>query len=300
MKPPPFGYARPASVSEATALLHELGTDAKVLAGGQSLVPLLNFRLAQPTHLVDVNGLTGLRSFEWRSGLSIGALVRHRALEREPVLREAPWGAFAEGISMVGHLPVRVRGTIGGSLAHADPSAELALLTATYGGTVRAESARAAREIGFGDFFQGFLMTALEPTELLTEVHVDQPPEGAVSAFEELAERSGDFAIIAVCGVVVVGEDGCCSWARLGVAGAEPSPRRATDAEEGLMGRPLSDAAVEDAAATVERSFEPMSDSRADAAYRRELMRLLTTRVLRRIRERSGVSAEARVAGTAG
>lgn len=300
MKPPPFGYARPESVSEATALLHDLGSDAKVLAGGQSLVPLLNFRLAQPTHLVDVNGLTSLGTLDCRSGLSIGALVRHRVLEREPVLREAPWAAFAEGISMVGHLPVRVRGTIGGSLAHADPSAELALLAATYGGSVRAESAHGSREIGIGDFFRGFLATALEPTELLTEVHVDQPPEGAVSAFEEFAERSGDFAIIAVCGVVALGDDGWCSWARLGVAGAEPSPRRATDAEDSLMGRDLSDAAIEDAASTVERSFEPMSDSRADTAYRRELMRLLTARVLRRIRERSGVSAAARVAGTAG
>lgn len=287
MKPSPFGYARPESLEDATWLLRDLGPDAKVLAGGQSLMPLLNFRLSQPTHLVDVNGLAGLGGLECNAELTIGALVRHRTLERFAAFREAPWRAFSEGIRMVGHLPVRVRGTIGGSLAHADPSAELPLLVTTYGGAIRAASAAGAREIPVDGFFHGFFTTALEPTELLTAVEVPQPPAGAVSAFEEFAERSGDFAVIAVCGLVATGADGSCTWVRLGVAGAEPAPRRAIAAEAGLVGAPLSDEAIREAASIVGGSFEPMSDARADAAYRRELMALLTARVLRRLRERA-------------
>jgi CO/xanthine dehydrogenase FAD-binding subunit len=295
MKPPPFGYARPDSVAEATSLLRDLGSEAKVLAGGQSLVPLLNFRLAQPTYLVDVNGLTGLGDVDCESGLAVGALTRHRSLERNPGLRLAPWTAFAEGIRMVGHLPVRVRGTVGGSLAHADPSAELPLLATTFGGAVTAESADATREIPIEDFFQGFLTTSLEPTELLTGVRISEPPLGAVSAFEEFAERSGDFAIVAVCGAMVLGGDGSCRWVRIGVAGAEPAPRRATDAEESLIGRPPTDTAIREAASIVERTFEPVSDTRADAAFRRELMRVLTDRVLHRLSERTSASTPAQV-----
>ncbi len=293
MKPPPFGYARPESLDDAIALLSDLGSDAKVLAGGQSLMPLLNFRLSQPTHLVDVNDLSSLGNLDCNGELSIGALVRHRTLERSATLREAPWTAISEGIRMVGHLPVRVRGTIGGSLAHADPSAELPLLVTTYGGAILAASAARAREIPVDTFFHGFLTTSLEPTELLTEVRVAAPPPGAVSAFEEFTERSGDFAIIAVCGVLALDDDGNCSWARLGVAGAEPAPRRATSAEERLVGESLTDEAIQEAASLVEGNFEPMSDARGDTTYRRELMALLTTRVLRRLRERASSTGTA-------
>lgn len=297
MKPPPFGYARPSTPGEVTALLRDLGPDAKVLAGGQSLVPLLNFRLAQPSYLVDVNGVDGLGHLECNSELTMGALARHRALERAATLRESPWSAFAEGVALIGHLPVRVRGTVGGSLAHADPSAELPLLATTFGGVVVAQSSEGTREIPIDSFFRGFLTTSLEPTELLTEVRISGPPPGAVSAFEEFAERSGDFAIIAVCCVLALGEDGLCRWARIGVAGAESTPRRATEAEDSLVGAPLSEAAIRDAASIVERSFEPISDTRADATFRRELMQVLTTRVLRRLRDRSSLAGAMRTGG---
>src|SRR5487761_582143 len=140
MKPPPFGYARPASVEEATSLLADLGSDAKVLAGGQSLVPLLNFRLVRPTYLVDVNDLPELATLVCAEGLSVGALARHRMVEVAPPLQASPWTAFGEGMRLVGHLPIRVRGTVGGRLAHADPSAELPLLMVTFGGAVVAQS----------------------------------------------------------------------------------------------------------------------------------------------------------------
>ncbi|MHB1987974.1 MAG: FAD binding domain-containing protein [Acidimicrobiales bacterium] len=285
MKCPPFGYYSATSADEAVSLLSELGSDAKVLAGGQSLIPLLALRLSRPSHLVDVNPITELSFLDCSSELSIGALTRHRAVETAPGLNSAPWQAFGEAARFVGHLPIRTRGTFGGSLAHGDPSAEFPLLAVTLDAEVRVRSTKATRSIQAAQFFTGFLTTALEADELVVDMRVGAPPPGAVTAFEEFAERAGDFAIAAICCGVALGEKGECTWARVGVGGVGPVPLRVGAAEECLLGSELSSSAIAEASDAVATSLEPTSDARADALFRRELMSELTSRALVRLRK---------------
>src|SRR4051812_33814261 len=197
MKPPLFEYHAPASIDEAVGLLAEHGDEAKVLAGGQSLIPLLSLRLARPAHLVDVNGLSELAGIANGKGLELGALVRHRAAERSADVKAAS-PMVAAALRFVGHAAIRNRGTVGGSVAHADPAAELPAVLLALGGEVVAQSERGSRTIPAADMFQGFLTTALEPDELLTAVRFPASPAGAGWSFMEFSRRSGDFAIIGV------------------------------------------------------------------------------------------------------
>lgn len=285
MKCPAFGYSAVTSAEEATALLGELGDDAKVLAGGQSLIPLLSLRLARPGYLVDINGIEELSFLECEHDLRVGAMTRHRAVEQASMLQHGQWAAFGEAARLVGHLPIRIRGTLGGSLAHGDPSAEFPLVAVTMDGELTVQSKAGKRLIPAAEFFQGFLSTSLEPDELLAGMRVAAPPPGTVTAFEEFAERSGDFALAAVCCGVCLGEDGTCSWARIGVGGVASTPVRLGEAEQALMGSRLTDSTIDEACAVVAGSLEPTTDSKADATFRRELMSLLTGRALRRLRE---------------
>lgn len=291
MKCPAFGYSAVTSVEEATALLSEFGDDAKVLAGGQSLVPLLSLRLARPGYLVDINGIEDLSLLECEQDLLVGAMTRHRAVEQAPKLQRGQWAAFSEAARLVGHLPIRIRGTLGGSLAHADPSAEFPLVAVTMDGELIARSKTSRHLIPAAEFFQGFLTTSLEPDELLVGMRVAAPPPGTVTAFEEFAERSGDFAIVAVCCGVCLDEGGMCSWARIGVGGVASTPVRLGEAEQALVGSRLTDSAIDEACAVVAGSLEPITDSKADAPFRRELMSLLTGRALRRLRNQGRGSA---------
>jgi CO/xanthine dehydrogenase FAD-binding subunit len=226
VKPAPFEYAAPASVDEALGLL---GDDARVLAGGQSLVPLLNFRLARPERLVDINGLSELAYLRASDGrLRIGALTRQAALERSPLVAER-WPLLAQAIRLVGHPQIRNRGTVGGSIAHADPAAELPVAFSALDARLHAASGRGTRTIAAGDFFLGPLTTALEPDELLTEIEVPPLPDGARTAFVEHARTHGDFAIAGAAVVVAPGAD-----ARIALLGAGPAPLRAGDAERAL------------------------------------------------------------------
>jgi carbon-monoxide dehydrogenase medium subunit len=280
MKPPKFDYHAPRTVDEAVALLARYGGDAKPLAGGQSLVPLLNFRLARPAALIDLNRIPALAGIREADGhVVFGAMTRQRAVEFSPlVARKLP--LLAEATRWVGHLPIRSRGTIGGSIAHADPSAEYPTVLAALDGTVIARGRKGERELTAGALFETYLTTTLAPDELLTEVRLPVMRDGAGWAFEEFARRHGDFAIVGVA--AAVWREGGRWSARLATAGAGPVPVRLRPAEDIIARDGAGDASVEAAAARAAELVQPDSDLHASADYRRNLTRVLTARALRK------------------
>ncbi|HEY2594426.1 MAG TPA: xanthine dehydrogenase family protein subunit M [Chloroflexota bacterium] len=297
MKPPPFDYHRPGSKAEALELLGSLGTDAKVLAGGQSLVALLNLRLARPAHLIDINGLDGALSRIGETpggGLSFGALVRQRAAERSSAVRDG-CPLMAEALPHIGHHQIRNRGTVCGNLAHADPASELPAIAVALDGEMVAESrARGQRTIKADDFFRGFLTTALEPDELLTEFRLPAWPRGAGWSFMEVSRRHGDYALVGAAAVVQLDASGTCTDARLAFIGAAPGPVRAREAEAALRGVPISNTdALNAAMERVSPAIDPQSDVHASAAYRRHVARVLARRALREAAGRASNGATA-------
>ena len=286
MKPPPFDYHAPRSIEQAVGLLARYGGDARVLAGGQSLMPMLNFRLTRPAALVDLNRIPALAYVREDDGtVAFGAMTRQRTIEFSPVVA-ARLPLLQEATRWVGHLPIRSRGTIGGSIAHADPSAEYPAVLTALEGEVVAQGPRGRRTVKAGDLFETYLTTSLAADELLVEVRLPAMPAGAGYAFEEFARRHGDFAIVGVAAMVV--RDGeRCRVARLATAGAGPVPRRLRAAEEILERQGLGPAAVQAAAARVTELVEPDADVHASAEYRRHLAGVLTARALARAIERA-------------
>ncbi|HVF32571.1 MAG TPA: xanthine dehydrogenase family protein subunit M [Acidimicrobiales bacterium] len=269
MKPPPFDYVAPTSLDEALAALADHGDEAKVLAGGQSLIPLMSLRLAHPTVLVDVNGVDELKAIERVDGtLRIGAMVRHRAAERSKEVADAV-PLIRAVMPLIGHVAIRSRGTVGGSLAHADPAAELPAVALALGATFTVRSrARGERTIDASDFFGGYFTTAIEPDEILTAI--DFPVlEGGV-AVEEVARRHGDFAMV---GAVVATPPGDTRIALINVA---ERPVRATAAEAALD----QGAGLDEVAALVSRDIEPSADLHASAAYRKKVAGVCVKRAL--------------------
>ncbi len=286
MKPARFAYHAPATVDEAVALLTRYGGEAKLLAGGQSLMPLMNFRLARPAALIDLNAIASLGYIREADGqVRFGAMTRQRAIEFSPVVRRR-LPLLAEATALVGHLPIRSRGTIGGSLAHADPSAEYPAILAALDGVVVARGPRGERTLQASELFQSYLTTSLAPDEILVEVRLPAMPEGAGFAFEEFSRRHGDFAIVGIAATLVRHGERCT--ARLVTAGAGPVPRRLRQAEEILEREGLSDAVIDAAARRAATLVEPDTDIHASAAYRRNLTRVLTGRALRRAAARLG------------
>ena len=286
MKPARFDYHAPGSLEEAVDLLARYGGDAKVLAGGQSLMPMLNFRLARPAALVDVNRIAALAYVREDDGtLALGAMTRQRTIEFSPVIaRRLP--LLVEATRWVGHLPIRSRGTIGGSLAHADPSAEYPAVLTALDGEVIAQGPRGRRRLKPSELFETYLTTTLAPEEILVEVRLPATPPGAGHAFEEFARRHGDFAIVGIAALIVRDGPRCVS-ARLATAGAGPVPVRLRAAEDILEREGLGEAAIEAAVARVVALVELDSDVHALADYRWHLTRVLTARAVRRAVERS-------------
>ncbi|MEX2146989.1 MAG: xanthine dehydrogenase family protein subunit M [Candidatus Rokuibacteriota bacterium] len=281
MKPPKFDYHAPQSVDEALALLERYGGDAKLLAGGQSLMPLLNFRLSRPAALVDLNRMPSLAYVREANGqVRLGAMTRQRTIEFSPVVKER-LPLLREATRWVGHLPIRTRGTIGGSIAHADPSAEYPAVLMALEGEVVARSPRGERIIKAADLFQTYLTTNLEADEIVVEVRLPAMAPGAGYALEEFARRHGDFAIIGIAAMVV--RDGPrCTAARLAVAGAGPVPLRLRGAEEILERDGVGEAALAAAARRAAELVSPDSDIHASSDYRRHLTSVLTRRALTR------------------
>ena len=262
------------------ALLARYGGDAKPLAGGQSLVPLLNFRLARPAALIDLNRIPALSGIREVNGhVVFGAMTRQRAVEFSPIVAQR-LPLLTEATRWVGHLPIRSRGTIGGSIAHADPSAEYPAVLTALGGTVIARGPRGERELASTELFETYLTTTLGPDELLTEVRLPVMPAGAGWAFEEFARRHGDFAIVGVA--AALWRDSGRWAARLATAGVGPVPVRLRGAEEIIARDGVGEAVVTAAAARAAELVHPDGDLHASAAYRRNLTRVLTERALRK------------------
>ena len=286
MKPPAFDYSAVASIEEAVAELAHHGDDAKLLAGGQSLMPILNMRLACPKKLVDLNRIAALAYVAERDGgVAVGAMTRQRAAERSAVIAaRAPLLALA--LPWVGHSAIRNRGTIGGSIAHADPAAELPAVALCLDARLTVRGASGERTIAARDFFRNSLTTALEPTDLLTEVWFAGPPPGSGWAWLELSRRHGDYALAGVAAMVALNGT-AVREARLALIGVDAVPFRATEAERLLAGVPLSAEGLAAAAESVRRRADPPGDVHASAAYRRHLAGVLATRALRLAAERA-------------
>lgn len=282
MKPPRFAYFAPTSVGEALALLREYGTEGKVLAGGQSLIPMLNFRLTAPSCLIDINKIQELEYIR-RDGdyVCLGALARHRTVERSPLIRHTV-PLLAEAAQFIGHVAIRTRGTIGGSLAHADPAAELPVALAALDAIVTVESVEAGvRESPISDFFVTYMTTVMSPDELLTAVKVPAIAPGIGWAFLEVARRSGDFALVSVAALIAVNQDGVVTDCRIALGGVGPTPVRVTSVEKTLLGQRASQMDLAAAGKAVAAVIEPESDLHASAALRRRLAAELAKRALR-------------------
>jgi carbon-monoxide dehydrogenase medium subunit len=280
MKPAPFIRHVPRTVAEAVKILGKVAPeDGRVLAGGQSLVPIMAFRLAKPAHLVDINEIDELRRIE-NDGktLRIGACVRHAAFHR-PVV-EGPLGALLSHVARhIAHYPIRTRGTFCGSLAHADPSSEWCLVAATLDATMVAKSTRGERLIPARDYFEGIMSTALAEDELLAEARLPLPAPDTKFGFNEFNRRAGDFAMSASL-VTYRLQGGKITDAHVGVGGAEPFPRRIAEAEAALNGQAPGDAAFRAAAEAAANAIDAMEDHQTTAEYRRDLVRAIVRRAL--------------------
>jgi aerobic carbon-monoxide dehydrogenase medium subunit len=279
VKPAKFEYHAPASVGEALEILERYQGEARVLAGGQSLVPMMNFRLATPAAIVDLNRIAGLAEIGEADGaVTIGAMVRQRRIEFAPLIAEK-LPLLSAATRWIGHLPTRTRGTIGGSIAHADPAAEIPMILQVLEGEVVVRAPQGERRIRAADLFLAPLTTSLAADEIITELRFPAMPPEACHAIEEFARRKGDFAIAAIS-VMLVRDGERCTLARLATAGIGPVTVRLRDAEVILEERGLGDAAIAAAAEKATELVEPMSDQHGSADYRRHLTGVLTRRAV--------------------
>ncbi|MBX5490100.1 MAG: xanthine dehydrogenase family protein subunit M [Chloroflexi bacterium] len=281
MKPAAFDYYAPDTLEEALAVLAERGDEAKILAGGQSLVPLLNMRLAKPEALVDINRLAELDYIrEEDDWLAVGAITRQRALERYPLVRQR-LPLIADSLHYLGHAQIRNRGTIGGNLAHADPASELPATLVAMGGELVVASAAGRRTLAPEEFYLTYLTTTLDPTELLVEARFRLPTGRHGGAFVELSRRHGDYAMVGVAVQLELAPDGTLARAGIGMCGAGPVPIKAAAAEALLVGERPSEQVFAEAGVRAAEQAEPESDIHASADYRRDMVRVLTVRALR-------------------
>lgn len=289
MKPVSFDYAAPATLAETLRLLAEADVESKVLAGGQSLVPLMNLRLAAPERLIDINNLRELAYVrEDMSGLHIGSMTRHaEVLDSASVRRICP--LLHEAAGYVAHSQVRNRGTLGGTLAHADAAAEIPVALLASDAVMTARSLDGERQIPSQDFFHGYFTTDLRPDELLVDVYVPTAPAHSGSSFEEFARRNGDYAIGGAAVTVVFGEDGRCASARIALLAAGPAPMRALQAERLAEGEQLDAAVIDEVAREAAVFCNPVSSSHGTTEYRKAVIEEMVARALRRAVQRAGV-----------
>lgn len=288
MKPAPFKYVAARSPTEALSLKALHGDEAAFLAGGQSLIPAMNFRLARPAVLIDINPLVALDGINAQEGgaVRIGALTRHRTVERHSLIaRHQP--LLHEVLPHIAHLQIRNRGTLGGNLAHADPASELPAVMLALDAKFRAQSSSGERWIEAGAFFKAALTSALRADEMLVEVEVPPLPPRCGTCFVEVARRRGDFALMGVAAVVVISQAGICTQARLAYCGAADTPVR-VEAAGSLLGSSITDAAIRNAAALAARELDPPGNVHAGKDYQRHLAGVLTRRALLTALQRCG------------
>lgn len=281
MKPASFEYFAPIELEEALELLQRYGDEAKILAGGQSLMPLMSLRLARPKVIIDINRLSTLSSISPgpNGGLTIGALTRQRAVERSIMVKERS-PLLAATMPLIGHFQIRNRGTVGGSLVHADPAAELPAVSMVLGAEFVLKSAHSERIVRAEDFYLDYMTTVIEPNELLTEIRIPERRPGLGWAIEEVSRRRGDFAMVGVAVLVELDEKGSCQDGRIALFGIGGKPVRMQRAEGILRGRELDKRALADISKRVSDDLDPDSDVHASADYRREVGGVLTRRAL--------------------
>lgn len=290
MIPAAFEYHRPSTLQDAIALLGRLGDDAKVLAGGQSLIPLMKLRLASPRHVVDINRITGLGSIAERDGaLVIGALVRESELEASDLVRRR-FPILADACRVIADPLVRNLATVGGNLAHGDPANDHPAVMLALEAEVVAAGPKGSRRIPVDGFFTGPLETALGPGEILTEIRVPLPPPRTGGAYLKMERKVGDFATAAVAVQITLADGGTCARVGIGLTNVGPTPIKARRAETLLKGRRPDDAAIREAARAAADESDPSEDLRGSVAYKRDLVRVLTARALRRALERAGAA----------
>jgi carbon-monoxide dehydrogenase medium subunit len=281
MKPAPFDYFAPTSVPEVLSLLEEYGYDAKILAGGQSLVPMMNFRLVQPAVIVDINNIPELAYIQAdNKGLKLGAMTRHRKVELDELVKEqAP--LITEAMPLIATVQIRNRGTIGGSLSHADPSAELVAVSTALEVEFKIQSQSGSRVVPAGDFFQGLLMTIMEPEEMLVEIQIPPLPNRTGCSIKEITRRAHDFALAGVAVVVTLDKKDRCQDARLVYLSLGDGPIQASEAAGILQGEEFSEELIRAAAEKASREeIDPGSDIHATDDFRRHLAQVLTRRAL--------------------
>lgn len=290
MKPASFNYVRAESIEHAVQALNVAGGDGKVIAGGQSLMPMMNFRLVKPSVLVDINRIPGLDAVQMRGDkIVLGALVRHRMTATDALIaKHIP--VLHHAMKHVAHLTVRNRGTFCGSVCHADPAAEMPMMSLLLNGIVHIASPRGKRVLAAQDFFIGSLVTALEPDELVTEIEIDMLPPGTGWGFEEFARRHGDYALAAVA-VTMQRQDGVASAVRVSLMGVGEMPMRLPQIEAMLEGGEINASLIDKAVDALRAELEPNSDLNASSDYRRHLAGVLTRRAITDAWARAGKSA---------
>lgn len=287
MKPAAFEYDDPRTVDETLALLARHGDECKILAGGQSLVPLMNFRLARPGRLIDINGVDSLGHIKVDNGrLLLGAMARHAQVERSNDIA-ARWPLLHEAIGWVGHAQIRNRGTVGGSVAHADPAAELPAAFAALDARFHVLSRRGPRVLRWDELFVSEFTTALAPDELLTAVEVPVQDPSTGTAIVEFARRHGDFALGGAAVTINLARDGTCTAVAIALLSAGPRPVRAEAAERALTGARVDEAAIQQAAAEAVTGLRPTGDLHGSSEYRIKLLRVMTERALTKAVQRA-------------
>ena len=288
MIPPQFAYFAPTTLQEALTLLRHYGSEAKLLSGGQSLIPLMKLRLATPAYLIDINRIPGLDYLHERNGfLSIGALTREADLERSALVR-AQYPIVCDTARVIGDPLVRNLATIGGNLAHADPANDHPATLLALEAEVVATGLDGERTIPVAEFFTDFFTTALRPDEILTEVRIPAPPAGSGGAYVKLERKVGDFAIVGVAAQMTIDATGICVRAGIGLTNVGPTPLKAHQAETLLQGKRLEQDSITQAAQLAAEAARPEADLRGSIAYKRDMVRVLTTRALTRALERVG------------
>jgi 2-furoyl-CoA dehydrogenase FAD binding subunit len=280
MKPSAFKYIRAKSLEKTLSTLSQKGAEAKILAGGQSLVPMMNFRVAQPGILIDIDPLKELDYLRVEnSWLHIGARTRQKTLEKSPIIKQH-CSLLAEAVKWIGHPQTRNRGTVGGSLVHGDPTAELVLVATLLDARIVIQKKGNSRTVGPADFFEDLMTTRIDEDEVLTQVSFPLTPPRSGYGFRELCIRHGDFAIVAAAVQLTCSEDGRISQARVAVSGGGPKPLRIYKAEQALVGQDGNDKVFQEAAACVPDALHPLADQKASEAYRREMARVFVRRAL--------------------
>jgi aerobic carbon-monoxide dehydrogenase medium subunit len=287
MIPAAFEYHAPSTIDEATALLTKLGEDAKVLSGGQSLIPLMKLRLANPAHLVDINAIPGLSGIREADGfLRIGALTRESDLEESEIVRTR-YPLLHDTSKVIADPIVRNLATVGGNLAHGDPANDHPATMLALGAEIVAVGPKGERRMPIATFFTGPFETGLKPDEILVEIRVPVPPARSAGAYLKLERKVGDFATAAVAVQVTLGANGACEQAGIGLTNVGLTPIKATKAEASLKGKALDESAIKQASELAAQAAEPSADLRGSVEYKKDLVRILTARALRKAGERA-------------